>query len=204
VIPDAYFARFDTKKYRNENPVQRALIRRFASALHDLFIEAGPVASVLEVGVGEGFLSGYLSEQLPSVRFTGVELSAGDVARVRRLFPRIEVHQGSAYDLSALPGGYDLVICAEVLEHLDTPLRALDEICRLSPRRLLVSVPHEPFFMLSNLARLKNVSRLGNDPEHVNHWGPRSFRRLLETQLDVLRVTTSYPWILALAAPARR
>jgi 2-polyprenyl-3-methyl-5-hydroxy-6-metoxy-1,4-benzoquinol methylase len=113
------------------------------------------------------------------------------------------VHQGSAYDLSALPGGYDLVICAEVLEHLDTPLRALDEMCRLSPRRLLLSVPHEPFIMLSNLARLKNVSRLGNDPEHVNHWGTRSFRRLLETRLEVARVTTSYPWVLALAAPAR-
>ena len=201
MIPDAYFARFVTKKYKSENPVQRALIRRFVAALHDLFIESGPVASVLEVGLGEGFISGYLSEQFPSIRFTGVELAAADVARVRRFFPRIEVHQGSAYDLSALSGGYDLVICAEVLEHLDTPLRALDEMCRLSPRRLLLSVPHEPFFMLSNLARLKNVSRFGNDPEHVNHWGRRSFRRLLETRARVLRVTTSYPWVLALAAP---
>jgi hypothetical protein len=71
----------------------------------------------------------------------------------------------------------------------------------LGPRRLLLSVPHEPFFMLSNLARLKNVARLGNDPEHVNHWGRGSFRRLLAPKLDVLRLTTSYPWILALAAP---
>jgi hypothetical protein len=55
--------------------------------------------------------------------------------------------------------------------------------------------------MLSNLARGKNVTRFGNDPEHVNHWGTSSFRRLLETRLDVLRLTTSYPWILALTAP---
>jgi SAM-dependent methyltransferase len=204
VIPDAYFSRFETRKYRNENPVQRALIRRFVAALHDLFIEAGPVSSVLEVGVGEGFISGYLSEQLPALRFTGVELAEADVLRARRLFPRLEVHQGSAYALdSVLPGGpgaYDLIICAEVLEHLDTPERALDQMLSLKPKRLLLSVPHEPLFMLSNLARLKNVSRLGNDPEHVNHYGPRSFRRLLEGRLDVLRVTTSYPWILALAA----
>jgi len=201
VIPDAHFARFETPKYRSENPLQRALIRRFVAALHDLFIEAGPVSSVLEVGVGEGFISGYLSEQLPSVRFTGIELDAADVARARRHFPRLDVHQGSAYDLSSLPGGYDLVLCAEVLEHLDAPDRALDQMVGLAPRRLLLSVPHEPLFMLSNLARLKNVARLGNDPEHVNHWGPRSFRRLLARRLDVLRVTTSYPWLLALAAP---
>ncbi len=201
MIPDAYFARFETKKYRNENPVQRALIRRFVRALHDLLIEAGPLASVLEVGVGEGFLSGYLSEQLPSVRFAGVELDAGDVARAKRLFPRLEVHEGSAYDLGALPGGYDVILCCEVLEHLDDPARALAEMVRLRPRRLVLSVPHEPFFMLGNLARLKNVSRLGNDPEHVNHWSPRSFRRLLEAKLDVVRVTTAFPWVLALAAP---
>jgi 2-polyprenyl-3-methyl-5-hydroxy-6-metoxy-1,4-benzoquinol methylase len=203
VIPDAYFARFETKKYRNENPVQRALIRRFVSSLHDLFIEAGPFASVLEVGCGEGFISGYLSEQFPAITFTGVDLAAEDVDRLKQKFPRIDARQGSAYDLSGLSGRHDLVICAEVLEHLDTPERALDEMLKVKPRRLLLSVPHEPFFMLSNLARLKNVARLGNDPEHVNHWSPRTFRALLSTRLDVLRMTTSYPWILALAAPVK-
>jgi SAM-dependent methyltransferase len=202
LIPDAYFDRFETKKYRNDHPVQRALIRRFASALYDLVLEAGPLGSVLEVGVGEGFISGYLSEKLPTVRFTGVELDPADVARARRLFPRVEVHPGDAYDLSTLPGGYDVVICAEVLEHLSDPGRAIEEMRRLGPRRLVLSVPHEPFFMLGNLARLKNVSRLGNDPEHVNHWGTRSLGRMLERHgLHVLRLTTSFPWILALAAP---
>lgn len=201
MIPDEYFARFETKKYRNENPVQRALIRRFVRSLHDLFIEAGPVSSVLEVGVGEGFISGYLSEKFPAIQFTGVDLSEGDVERLRRKFPRIEAHVGSAYDLDGLSGSHDLIICAEVLEHLDTPERALDAMLAHRPRRLLLSVPHEPFFMLSNLARGKNVARFGNDPEHVNHWGKGSFRRLLETRLEVLRLTTSYPWILALTAP---
>jgi 2-polyprenyl-3-methyl-5-hydroxy-6-metoxy-1,4-benzoquinol methylase len=201
VIPDAYFERFDTPKYRNENPVQRLLIRRFAGRLHELFIEACPVTRVLEVGVGEGFISGYLSEKFPAVHFTGVDLSAADAARAAKKFPRLEAQVASAYDLGALPGGYDLVICCEVLEHLDEPLRAIDEMLKHRPRHLLLSVPHEPFFLLSNLARGKNVTRLGNDPEHVNHWGPRSFRRLLEARLEVLRMTASYPWILALAAP---
>lgn len=201
MIPDDYFARFSTKKYRNENPIQRALIRRFVSSLHDLFIEASPVSSVLEVGVGEGFISGYLSEKFPSIRFSGVDLAEADIAKLREKFPRVEAHVGSAYDVDKLPGGYDLVICAEVMEHLDEPARALDRMIALAPKRLLLSVPHEPFFMLSNLARLKNVTRFGNDPEHVNHWGRRSFRELLEARLDVLRMTTSYPWILALASP---
>jgi len=202
LIPDAYFERFETAKYRNENPIQRLLIRRFVAALHDLFIEANPVEAVLEIGVGEGFLSGYLSEKFPEKRFTGIDLRESDLRRVGQLFPRIRTLAASAYDLGALAGErFDLVLCAEVLEHLDGPERALDQILSLGPRRVLLSVPNEPFFMLSNLLRGKNVTRLGNDVEHVNHWSPRSFRRLLEARLSVLRLTTSYPWILALAAP---
>ena len=127
MIPDAYFDRFATAKSRAKNPLQRALIRRFVARLHDLFLEAQPARSMLEVGVGEGFLSGYLSEQLPEKRFHGVDLREEDIARLRELFPRIDGRVGSAYDLSAFtPGEIDLVLCAEVLEHLDNlgPLEA--------------------------------------------------------------------------------
>jgi 2-polyprenyl-3-methyl-5-hydroxy-6-metoxy-1,4-benzoquinol methylase len=201
VIPDAYFDRFETPKYRRRSRIRRALIRRFVRRLHELVLDAGPVRSVLEIGVGEGFLSGYLSEKLPTVRFCGVDASTEALSRLQRLFPRIEAHVGDAYDLSGLAGPFDLVLCAEVLEHLREPIRALDAIASLRPRRALLTVPHEPFFRLSNLASGANVARWGNDPEHVQQFGPRSFRALLSTRFDVLALTMSYPWLLALTAP---
>lgn len=201
MISDDYFDRFETRKYRSRNAAKRLLIKRFIAALHDLFIEANPVERVLEIGIGEGFISGYLSERFPEKSFAGVDLSEDDIARLRRLFPRIDARAGSAYDLGFPAGRFDLVVCAEVLEHLDEPDRALAEIQRLAPRRVILSVPHEPFFMLSNLLAGKNVTRLGNDPEHINHWSTSSFRRLVEGRFDVLRMTTSYPWMLCLAAP---
>jgi len=201
VIPDAYFDRFETPKYRRRSPLRRALIRRFVRRLHELVIDAGPVSSVLEIGIGEGFLSGYLSEKLPTVRFVGVDSSEAALARLRRLFPQIETRVRDACNLSGLEGPFDLVLCAEVLEHLDEPARALDAIAALQPRRALLTVPHEPFFRLSNLASGANVARWGNDPEHIQQFGPRSFRRLLSGRFDVLALETSYPWLLALAAP---
>jgi 2-polyprenyl-3-methyl-5-hydroxy-6-metoxy-1,4-benzoquinol methylase len=202
MIPDSYFDRFSTKKYRSTNPVQRGLIRRFVSSFHSLVLEAMPIASVLEVGCGEGFLSGYLSEKLPDVSFTGVDLNAGDVAGCKEKFPRIEAHEGSAYDLSFLGDTtFDLVVCAEVLEHLDTPDVALDQILARKPKRVILTVPNEPLFMAANLVRGKNITRLGNDIEHINHYNPRSFRRLLESRFDVLEVTTSFPWLLTLNTP---
>ena len=203
MISGRYFDRFSTPKYRARNPLQRVLIRRFLEQVLRLVIAARPVGSVLEVGVGEGFISGFLSEQFPGKSFTGVDPSEADLRLLSRKFETIETRVGSVYDLGFLSRSFDLVICAEVLEHLEDPERALDEIHRRAPRRAIFTVPHEPWFMLSNFLRGKNVVRFGNDADHVRHFTPRTFRRLLETRFDVLELARSYPWLLALARPRR-
>ncbi|MEZ4298542.1 MAG: class I SAM-dependent methyltransferase [Polyangiaceae bacterium] len=201
MIPDAYFDRFETPKYREKSALKRNLIRRFVERFHSLFLRASPITSVLEVGMGEGFLSGYLSERFPDVRFEGLDTDAESLDRAARLFPRIQTHRGTVYDLRSRAGDFDLVMCCEVLEHLADPARALDEIVSLAPKRAIFTVPHEPYFMLSNLLRGKNVSRLGNDIDHHNHWGKRSFERLLSSRFDIEVSTTSYPFLLALVVP---
>lgn len=201
MVPDSYLDRFSTKKYRSGNPLKRLLIRRFAGKLSELFVDANPVKSVLEVGIGEGFLSGYLSERFPEVDFSGVDVSSSDLDLLKRKFPRIQTHVGSIYALPFSEGAFDLIICAEVLEHLERPLEALEEVARLRPRHAIFSVPHEPWFMLSNLAAGSNVMRLGNDPEHIQHYGKRSFRRLLSSCFEVTELTSAYPWLLAVVTP---
>jgi 2-polyprenyl-3-methyl-5-hydroxy-6-metoxy-1,4-benzoquinol methylase len=202
-LPDNYFDQFKTPKYRNKNPVQRLLIRRFVSRVHDFVRTADPRVGVLEIGCGEGFLIGRLSERLAPVPFVGVDANAADLSGLRAKFPQVETHEGSAYDLGFLRSSrrFDLVMCCEVLEHLSDPGKALDEMLSLEPKHVVLSVPHEPWFMLSNLARLKNVRRFGNDEEHVNHWGRKSFRRFLEPRFHVMELDTSYPWLVALARP---
>lgn len=201
MIPDSYFDRFQTQKYRSKNPLKRRLIRRFVTQLHELFEAVSPVSSVLEIGVGEGFLSGFLATLHRDVKFSGVDLNERDLALLTQKFPAIETYCASIYDLDALPGGFDVVICAEVLEHLEQPKLALDQIKRRSPKHVILTVPHEPWFMLSNLLMGKNVKRWGNDIEHINHFNVGSFRKLLEDDFELRAVTTSYPWILALGSP---
>jgi len=201
VISDEYFDQFQTQKYRAKNPVKRALIKRFVDQVTALFHDGGAPRSVLEIGIGEGFLSGHLSGIHPKTKFSGVDIQASDLELLRAKFPHISAHVGNIYDLSALPGGYDLVICAEVLEHVTDPERALEQIVKLRPERVILTVPHEPWFMLSNLAMGKNVTRLGNDIEHVNHFSVASFRKLLSPKFELTSLTTSYPWILAAGRP---
>ena len=60
----------------------------------------------------------------------------------------------------------------------------------------VVSVPWEPWFRLGNLARGKNVGRLGNDPEHVQQFGPASLRRRLQTVFHDVEVRRCFPWLV--------
>lgn len=201
VIPDSYFDSFHTAKYKSQNPLQRMLIRRFMGKLSGMFDRTQPSGSVLEIGCGEGFVAGQLSERHAGDSYVGVDLSAEDIQNLQAKFPAVEAHQGSIYDLSFLGRDFDVVVCAEVMEHLDDPAAALEQIVARKPTWVILSVPHEPWFCLSNFARGKNITRFGNDPEHVNLWGRRGFRKVIEPFLSVETHETSYPWQLVLTRP---
>ena len=201
MIPDSYFDSFHTAKYKSENPLQRLLIRRFIAKLSDMFDATQPSDSVLEIGCGEGFVAGQLSARHSGGVYAGVDLNEKDLQNLRAKFPTVDAHQGSIYDLSFLGRDFDVVVCAEVMEHLDDPAAALEQIIERRPSWVILSVPHEPWFCLSNFARGKNITRFGNDPEHVNLWGRSGFRKVLDSRLVVERQETSYPWQLVLARP---
>ena len=84
----------------------------------------------------------------------------------------------------------------EVLEHLDDPERALGEICRVSKRWVVCSVPREPVWRALNLMRLKYVGGLGNTPGHVNHWSKQGFTDFVSRRLDVRRRLSPFPWTM--------
>ena len=201
MIPDSYFDSFHTAKYKNQNPLQRLLIRRFMGKLSEMFDVTQPSRSVLEIGCGEGFVAGQLSLRQADGVYVGLDLNEDDLQNLRAKFPAVETHQGSIYDLSFLGRDFEVVVCAEVMEHLDDPNAALEQIIARKPRWVILSVPHEPWFCLSNFARGKNIMRFGNDPEHVNLWGRRGFRKVVESHLVVVKHETSYPWQLVLARP---
>jgi SAM-dependent methyltransferase len=97
---------------------------------------------------------------------------------------------------------FDAVVCLEVLEHLEDPMAAVEELLRVARLAVVLSVPYEPWFRLGNLLRGKYLSGLGNHPEHIQHWNPRRFRRLLAATGQEVRVVEAFPWIVACLRPS--
>jgi ubiquinone/menaquinone biosynthesis C-methylase UbiE len=110
-----------------------------------------------------------------------------------------QITNESVYNLNRDDASFDLVIILEVLEHLQFPDQALAELCRVSKKYCIISVPNEPLWRILNMARGAYWYEFGNSPGHVNHWSKAGINRLVSKHFKVLKVTTSIPWTLLLA-----
>lgn len=189
------------QKHESTNPIQRKLLDRFHGEAERLLRGIAP-STVLDLGCGEGFVLRELLDRGVEADFTGIDRSAPAIAGAReRLGDAATLIEGDVTDLRADLGSFDVVMMLEVLEHLDDPGAALDLLVGLGSPHVLLSVPWEPFFRGLNLARLKNVRRLGNDPEHVQNWTRRGFERFVSTRFEIVERGSAFPWTLVLARP---
>lgn len=185
-------------KHTSKNPIQKFLIKNFYSSLISL-AKTLKAESILDAGCGEGFTMDKLIQNQMGKRVEGVEYSKEAIALGKKLFPHLTIRQGSVYNLPYKDNSFDLIICTEVLEHLEEPAKAIKEMLRVSKKYLIISVPNEPFFMLSNFLRGKNLLRLGNDVGHINHWNPLSLKRYLtQNKVKVKKIKLPFPWIIIL------
>lgn len=189
-------ARSDNEgKYRSGNPVVRYLVAQFLRRVAELVAAQRP-CRVLEVGCGEGIVLAHLAERTPGARFDGLEMDETALARARARCPDVALVRGDACELPFRDRSFDLVVCLEVLEHLPEPARALREVRRVSRGGCLLSVPHEPYFRLGNALRGKNLARLGDPSDHLQHWGARAFTAFCGHELTVRVRAHAFPWII--------
>ncbi|MFZ1995985.1 MAG: class I SAM-dependent methyltransferase [Solirubrobacteraceae bacterium] len=189
-------------KYGSTNPVVRRLMAGFERTLDDLFRIAAP-ATILDVGCGEGVLTEQWADRIdpaPPTRIVGIDLEdpklGAEWARRRR--PNLTFAAMEVEHLAFADGEFELVAATEVLEHVRQPQLALTEMARVASRYLLVSVPHEPWWRMLNMARGAYLRELGNTPGHLNHWTRRSFVNLLGRYGEVTEIRAPFPWTMLL------
>ncbi len=174
----------------------QALVSAFRTALVDRVAAYAPTR-ILEVGCGQGWVAEEILRRLTDATYTGVDIREDAVAFARDLVPTATFLVGDAQNLDFDDGEFDLIVCAEVLEHVSDPAKALAEMKRVSTGTGVYSVPHEPWFWLANLARGKYLRTFGNFPGHIHHWSDRGFRHLLYNHYTRVEVSRSFPWLIA-------
>lgn len=191
-----------TQKYTAKNPAIRWLTARWVARLRGVLdrVAADPAAAggrALEVGCGEGVIAQELTARWPSV--CALDLPDAGLRAHWRERPGPHYLHADAHRLPFADDQFDVVVAAEVLEHLPDPERGLAELARVGRAHLVLSVPREPIFRSCNLLAGRYVRDLGNTPGHLNHWSTRSFVRFVDRYAQVRAVTKPFPWTVVWA-----
>jgi SAM-dependent methyltransferase len=94
----------------------------------------------LDAGCGNGYLASRLAE--PVKHGWGTDLSLARLREAAKLFPNVSFTRASIFEQPFRDHSFDLVTAVEVVEHLETPPRAIMELKRLTSRYILVTVPY--------------------------------------------------------------
>ena len=180
------------------NPIARLLVHNYDKCFLE-FIERSSASSIHEVGCGTGRLA-----QLIKSVFDG-PLVLSDFSQhvvsnhTMKGRSNVEILQLSVYDLKPEHSA-DLIVCCEMLEHLEAPERALEALKSLRAGAYLFSVPREPIWRILNMARFKYLHALGNTPGHLQHWSAGGFVKLLESHGFMLQdIRNPLPWTMVYA-----
>jgi len=187
------------QKHLHRNPIQRVLIANFYRSFEGIIKPLSP-RKILDVGCGEGFTLNRLREKNIGEKRVGVDFEKAAIDEAKKINGEDTFHVGNIYNLKFKDNEFDVVLCMEVMEHLKNPKKALSELKRVSSKYVVLTVPNEPWFRLSQLVRGNYLSTWGNHPEHINHWNVVSFRKFVkDSGLKVKKIRLPYAWIQILA-----
>lgn len=97
--------------------------------------------------------------------------------------PNIEVVYGDVLELPFTNETYDMVLCIEVIEHIDNDEKALCEISRVMKRG------GQGLFTTPNGDMVSNIN-----PYHIRHYSPGAFSEKLRSYFDEVTLYTICPW----------
>ncbi|TYC10629.1 class I SAM-dependent methyltransferase [Bizionia gelidisalsuginis] len=185
-------------KYEDPNLLSKYLVDNYFKSVRKLISKINDIESSHEIGCGEGRSTMRLNRMVS-------KLSASEYVEKLLIIAQknnsdTSIFQESVYELKNEKNSVDLVFLLEVLEHLDYPELALEEIKRISKKFLILGVPREPLWRFLNICRFKYLKYLGDTPGHLNHWSKRSLIKLVERRYGkVIAVESPLPWTIVLA-----
>jgi 2-polyprenyl-3-methyl-5-hydroxy-6-metoxy-1,4-benzoquinol methylase len=187
-------------KYASTNPIVKKIMAGFIRNLDMALDCTGNPGSVLEIGAGDGSLTNKLRARYPE-DLSMIALDPGfkvlQSGRIR--YPEVTFLNGSIYDLPFPADSFDLVMLPEVLEHLEDPESGLVESIRVSSRFLIISVPWEPVWRISNIVTGRYLGSWGNTPGHIQHWSRQSIVQFVRQHVRIIKVFRPFPWTMIVA-----
>lgn len=150
------------------------------------------ITTLLDAGCGEGFTTVLLSNKY-EIKAIDTEKFYINYARMFNKRNNISYEVCDIFDIN-YKKQFDLVLCNEVLEHIEDYDKAIKLLKSASKKYLLISVPNEPYFQIANFLRLRHLKTFGNLPDHKNRWTTKKIREIMAKYGKIETTKTSSFW----------
>lgn len=161
------------------NPTARHLKRIIVELIRGVM----PIESLLDAGCGIGVNVRDLRLKFPGLRITGADLSERILDQARRYVGPDPMIDFASLDLgqTSLDRQFDLILCNQVLEHLEDDRRAISNLVQMARRWVLITVPGGAYNSTSRLVGhfrhysrddiCRKVEEAGLDIVFQREWG---------------------------------
>jgi ubiquinone/menaquinone biosynthesis C-methylase UbiE len=187
-------------KYGSANPIVRLMMRGYENSLNELVSIANP-ASIHEVGCGEGYWSlKWLEKGIETIGsdFSSTVINMAKKNAEERNLKTENFIVRDIYNLDPISDTANLVVCCQVLEHLENPIKALEALSSIAKPYVIICVPNEPLWSVLNMARGKYWSDWGNTPGHIQKWSKDELIHLVSRYFEIQNTNTPLPWTMIL------
>lgn len=181
------------EKYKTKNPLKFFIIKKFIENILTEVENKNP-GKILDIGGGEGILAELIEKKL-NKKVNILDIDKEDIFFAKKYFNKTVIY-GNLYNLPFLSNSYDMVICLEVLEHIENLEKSLEEIKRISSKNIILSVPNSFLFRIGNIVSFKNLRRLGESPDHKNYFNIKKINSLISQYFTVEKIICSSVWII--------
>lgn len=134
-------------------------------------------SNLLDVGCGAGKFDGQLQEL--GWQVVGIDFSLKACSNARSLF-QVTTLCADGASLPLKDGSFDVVVMRHVLEHLPSPMKAMEEVHRALRKGGLVAIETPNAASIGRFV-LKDRWPSWDLPRHLHHFTPTTLRKLLET-----------------------
>jgi ubiquinone/menaquinone biosynthesis C-methylase UbiE len=155
------------------------------------------IKNCIFIGCGQGDEISILNNRKKIPNIYGIDISKTAIQHAKQKYPNINFVVGDACNLPFEDNSFDLIICSEVIEHLSSPDKLIDEINRVMENKGVLILSTSNWLSFYGLFRflaeklLRKKITAGDQP--IDHWYTiKTINRILEKYFEINKIVGSW------------
>lgn len=99
--------------------------------------------TIIDIGCGDGYVLHCIEKKYRNKKLYGLDLSEGRIKTTCTNVPTTHLIRSDVHHLPFPDNSFDVVICSELLEHIEEYTKTIDELIRISKKTVILTVPNE-------------------------------------------------------------